>query len=361
MLYDVDRAASGCSFAFLCVLVAACATTPEERESSWMEGAEGSRPDSILEGQGSGADGASPTATLGALPRWHVYREDKDLPSDSPWRVGREVAIREGDENDPAKWVHLSLGRHWISGDRYFDDLMEESHITATDLLMIASDILQHHGNLPRLSASMEIMSFEGEGPDESIEIPLTVAPPPRRGPASARRRGAPAPPPTPRQRAAYDAYVAEVENGVRPGDPPPKPFPGGAGYATRPGEHKETFRCEGGVFYGYKHACIDWQRMRDGEKWEKKLVSWSERYFTLKNVALSPYDKEQLCKWGFSAALVAACLSGIAGCTLGEVITVGGATIPCAMLSGWLCAVPDRIVNNILDCHEWAHRRESR
>lgn len=330
---------SSTSVAAIFALIAACATTPEGPLPSSVEGSVSTPLSAFAQAEESGGSGGSSVAEIPSFPRWRVYRLDVDTPYDSPWHVGQQIAIREGDENNPAKWVRLSLGRHWIAGDRYFDELMQESRIDATDLLMITSDILEHHGRLPRLSAPMGFLAFEGEGsPEVSVEFPYAIPPPPRRHPAPDRRHGKPPAPQTPQQRASYDAYVAAVKNGVRPEDPPPKPFPGDAGYTPNPGEHQETFRCEGGVFHGYKRACTDWQRMRDGEKWAKKLSAWSAHHFDPANVTMSQQDWATLCQVATTVVGLTGCLSAVASCGTAEAMTFGTLTIPCFWIVSVIC-----------------------
>jgi hypothetical protein len=63
--------------------------------------------------------------------------------------------------------------------------------------------------------------------------------------------------------------------NGVRAGDPSPKPAPTDAGYEPAPGEEKETFKCEGGVFHGYKRGCVDFKEMPSSSRWAEKISSF--------------------------------------------------------------------------------------
>ena len=164
--------------------------------------------------------------------------------------------------------------------------------------------------------------------------------------------------PPSDTTAAAVAAAEAEAQqtrdNGVEPGNPAPVPFPG----SGLPGEKPQTFRCEGTIYRGYKSGCIDFQTMPDGVKWEKKLSAWETRFFTRQNViGLNPKDKERLCKLAFNGSVVVSCTSVTLGCALGEVVTVGGVTLPCVALGAFICSMSG-LAANMAECQEWAHKK---
>lgn len=66
--------------------------------------------------------------------------------------------------------------------------------------------------------------------------------------------------------------------NGVRKGDPWPVPAPSDASYEPAPGEQKETFKCEGSVFHGYKRGCVDFTEKSSSAKWTEKVGSFLVR-----------------------------------------------------------------------------------
>jgi hypothetical protein len=304
-------------------------------------------------------------SALEGLPRWHAYLTGTDaLAHDDPRTIdgfGAVVAVREGDEDDRSKWIQLNLTTHWMMGDRYFDELRQARHLTGTDLLTIASDLLQNGSHLPpppgsknkpRSPADLEGDSspynpFPGFLGDDHTGGPVAGRgghsgtpgqPPPGKRAPSAKppviRPSAPPAPPTPAQEAGLRAYL----NGVRRGDPEPRPFPGEAHYRPAPDEREETFKCEGGVFHGYKHACVDFQPMPNGVKWGEKLSAWSGRYFDPKNVAMNREDWTTLCKLSTIVVSLTGCLAVIGSCGLSESMTFGTVTIPCYWLVGTIC-----------------------
>jgi hypothetical protein len=120
----------------MCVSGARCGGTPVSNGSD--ETPRGETADAVSE--------APVAATIGGLPRWHVYLRGRetyvnvatgpgaypDSPIDAD-RLGEIVAIREGDEPKPETWLTLSLATHWKRGDEYFRDLMKAGLVSATD------------------------------------------------------------------------------------------------------------------------------------------------------------------------------------------------------------------------------------
>ena len=321
-------------------------------------------------------DAAAPTD----LPRWRTHLRGKDAltfpfpPTPGPLdHLGGVIAIREGDEDRPERWVSLSLVQHWKKGDRYFEELMAAGVVTGLDLLMITSDLLQHGERLPPIPQRRRSLEDRGDWSpfpglpgspgDDHTGGPIVPRPRPgatRPRPANPRPGGlhpGPGRRPRPPRRPTVPAGEEPLGFGVERGDPAPVPSPFDADYQPRRGERREVFKCESGVYDGYRRACIDFQAMPNGVKWGMKLSGWSGRYFDPKNVAMRPADKEALCKWSFSAAILAACSLTALGCSVGEVVTVGSVTIPCWLLATAVCVGSDKTVGNILDCHAWAYR----
>lgn len=303
------------------------------------------------------------------LPLWHAYILGEDNPGrDYPPTIdfhGQVVAIREAGRFGPQKIIGLSLTDHWMMGDRYFDDRIEAGELTATDLLMITSDILAHRGELPSLPPEIDVPGVSStrsfEGGDWNLLPGLSGSSDPHggatAGSANPSRGGsedagphvgpshrgegwnpATAPhgrsgKPVDRTGSHEDAYI----NGVRPGDPPPKGF-WNSGYRPKPGERPELFRCEGDVYRGYKHACPDFQDTPDGVKWGDKLSRWQGRYFTPNNTNIAATDWEGICKTLVYAMNVLGCAGVTLACAGGEVVTLGAITLPCVAWAALIC-----------------------
>jgi hypothetical protein len=113
----------------------------------------------------SGKPGLAPEAAEWIeenIPEWSVYLGGKgrDLhPGRNPWDEFTNVyyddprdsdvfapviLIRKGEEDDPGKWVQLSLTQHWMKGDRYFDELIECGTLTMMDLIVVMAELAKH-------------------------------------------------------------------------------------------------------------------------------------------------------------------------------------------------------------------------
>jgi hypothetical protein len=61
----------------------------------------------------------------------------------------------------------------------------------------------------------------------------------------------------------------------VLPGDPSPKPAPTDKTYKPRPGEVRETFKCSGEVYYGYRGGCVELSNTSLSAKWLTEIGVW--------------------------------------------------------------------------------------
>jgi len=76
----------------------------------------------------------------------------------------------------------------------------------------------------------------------------------------------------TPSSNPALTKRLQDLENGVEKGDAPPIPSPFDADYRPARGEYRETFKCEGRDYTGYKHNCVDWKATSFSGKWAGKV-----------------------------------------------------------------------------------------
>jgi len=238
---------------------------------------------------------------LQELPSWSLFltgHSSATHPRDLD-RESQMVAIRQGDEDRPERWVVFSLTNAWLEGSKfYFDDLIEEGKLTVLDLVGISFALARNGENeLPLLPYSI-IKDSTGTGPDlwgafrPAEPYPYIDPVPPRRsgsspapgnhGPISNPHRTTPlptwAPPPAPIP-ANNGSRSRDHENGVDPSDStPPRRF-----YDDTPapcGVNREVFRCEGEVYYGYRDRCIDFARVSTQERWSKKMDGTLREYF---------------------------------------------------------------------------------
>jgi hypothetical protein len=265
------------------------------------------------------------------VPQWRVYigGTGRDLhPGTKPWNsftnvyyedprlsdaLAPVILVRKGEENDPRKWIQLDLRRHWLEGDRYFDDLIACSTLTVLDLVVIMGELAKFADSYIQPSPVRVLAAATPEAlrelrqrsaltckeqsiprtPRSGYETPHGPPPPPgwetpdshTYGPgASGGSRGSehPAPPDPTSPRPSLSQAPPRPsppqpasENGVYPGDPPPAPSPFDADYKPRPGEVKETFKCNGAVFYGYKAGCLDLSNASVSMKWSTQIGRW--------------------------------------------------------------------------------------
>lgn len=234
------------------------------------------------------------------LPRWKVLligENDHARGDDRRWsyppsidRAGRIVAVRAGEEENPKEWIALELEQHWMHGDAYLQVLMKQHGLTLLDLLMIHEALVTAGDEPPPAPNELRTMDCYECGPLGPIgpfgpigggddhtgpapgawgpPVPPVPAPePPRRGDRpspSAPKPGKPDPKREEKQRA--------WSNGVRPGDPEPRPAPTDATYVPAPYEIKEAFKCEGSTYYGFKGGCVDFTAMSTSVKWALKI-----------------------------------------------------------------------------------------
>lgn len=362
--------------AALPLLIAGCIAAP---------GSDTAREPSVEPAAASGAalssprgDTASATPSpLAELPSWRVYLQGKDgtgYPADPRPDVidqlGQVVAIREGDERSPERWLFLSLALHWRMGDRYLEALMKAGRVTGTDLLMITADLLQKGERLPPLphrARSQEdrtdwspFPGFPGSpgsggndhtgGPGATSTGDHGTSAPAHRAPGrSPPWHGSVTPPGQPSP-AAEDALHAHL-NGVDSTDPAPRPSPFDAGYSPSRGERREPFKCEGAVYHGYKRACVDFQGTPDGPKWGRKLAGWAGRYFDPKNIGMTPSDRVNLCKVALAIGTFTACAAGSLACVGADVVTFGSVTVPCIWVTLLLCGGHGTVSGLLVDC----------
>jgi hypothetical protein len=340
-----------------------------------------------------------------ALPQWRVFlggTTAEDLHgSRKPWERGRKVyyddapesdvfapviAVRQGDEDNPAKWVQLNLTRHWMAGNRYFSELIECGYVSALDLLVLqfvlATYDTRHEEppSITTLPAATQVALWDvvrrgrascKPGPTKSFGLegvppyggpidgprlpgddhtgpapgrprPRGGGPPPRPRPRGGRgtrgdRHTVRGPQPQPRPDTGPGTpSLREQNNGVRQGDPQAVPSPMDQTYAPVPGDRQERFKCEGTVYYGYKHGCADFQAIPVTTKWQGKLSSWtnSESF----GVNMTHRDWTTLCKALAAMVGPASCLAAIGACGSVDVVTVGAVTIPCIWVTGVIC-----------------------
>jgi hypothetical protein len=229
-----------------------------------------------------------------SIPRWRAYLDGEDYYLDKgrktyfrgPESGGSIVLVRESDLDNPERWFWLHLGESQQKGAGYLHALMREQGLAPEDLIGILF-ALERAGDEPPLITTLAQPqhtrdAFEGGGDRPLLPLPSwdndhrggPVSPSPGaprggRAPKTPARPGRapfnPADPSTQRphprngaERRRVEELAKLAENGVRPGDPPPTPSPLDDAYAPSPGEERETFKCEGDVYYGYKNACVD-------------------------------------------------------------------------------------------------------
>ncbi len=250
------------------------------------------------------------------VPRWRAYLDGKDYYLDKGHKTyfpgveggGSIVLVRESDLDSPERWFWLHLGESQQRGAGYIQTLIHQQDLAPADLIGILF-ALERAGEEPPLITTLTQPqrtqdSFEGGG--ARVLPPLPGFPgwdeDHRGGPVCSKPRAPPhgsgvtlpavprvvpfnpADPSTHRPRARAEAErkrAAEqgrlFANGVLPRDPPPVPSPLDEGYMPSPGEERETFKCEGSIYYGYKGACVDFQAMPRAKKWVVKLGAFLE------------------------------------------------------------------------------------
>jgi hypothetical protein len=324
------------------------------------------------------------------LPKWRVYLSGQDYyyvhgqkQYYETFRGGGDIVlVKEENLNEPATWIYLSLEKSQQRGEGYFDDLMREQHLAPEDLLGIAFALNRTGGSPPLLSTltangvqrgreRFQHMS-EGEGThgpplppgwdnDHRGGPSGTPTTPPHpsggsTGPTPAPPHGPfnPADPSTWRPHPGSKADKKKKEqmkkemelryNGVKPGDPAPKPSPLDAGYTPSKGEEAEVFKCNGEVLVGYKRACPDFQAIPRATKWSEKIGEYLKRHDEM----LREWARENLwaggkgpeCEDNCSIFANFTCLGFSGGLAATCVGLTGGAAGWCmSSVQGWLTA----------------------
>lgn len=226
-------------------------------------------------------------------------------------REAQIIVMREGDAYHWDAWIYLDLKDSWMSGDAYLRELMRAHHLSPLDVLGILSALQQAGDEPPSLASlyppkTLDCYECGPGGPSSWPPLPLPGGDhtgPSAGWPGSGGQAppGLPGPPPgaskggggfNPGDRSTWgpivpgrggspwkpDPKAEERRNGVGEGDPDPTPAPTDAGYHPSLDEKRETFKCEGGVFLGYKRGCIDFQETSFARKWATKLGGFVQR-----------------------------------------------------------------------------------
>lgn len=93
---------------------------------------------------------------------------------------------------------------------------------------------------------------------------------------------------------------------------------------------------CEGTVYFGYRGGCLDFQEKPIDTKMATKLGNWinSDAFIG----KMTSADWTTFCKFAATFVALAGCVAVAGGCGTAEVITIGGATLPCVMVVALLC-----------------------
>lgn len=327
------------------------------------------------------------------------------------------VVVRAGDEERPERWIQLSLYHHWMKGPAYFDALVACGLLSPLDLLAIRA-ALQAYGDRtsePPSIATLPAASFEAvaamrersrivcPAPDDQTRgralrahpegggtVPLTgpdwplpggdhTGPAPSTGKSSGRPGGGVVVPPRgPGSGRGAPGVVTGIpnngfgsnshrndkpstsfhdqQNGVFAGDPKPRRFES-PGYVAGPGEREETFRCEGAVYVGYKHGCVDFWKDSTTSKWDRKIDDFTRSYFavggdTCKRMcnlaAASPGLFTLLCIGSTTEVAGIPCAYIVIASTFGG--WLGGATFPDWCAERWCTSPPPEVSRHA--CH---------
>lgn len=354
--------------AMLIVMATSCAdnTDGAESQASGVGGASAS-------GEAIGQSAEALTAADPYLPRWRVYLAGQDnarsMYPDEVDAQGHIIAVRQADAKGPRKVVHFYLQNHWMTGDKMFENDIAAGKYTSLDLLVINSEILEKHGNLP--PAPPEVMrtlstrvndggdyspfpGFPGSGPGVPGGGPVAGSSHPNGTKPSGNSggtngsngghpggRGGNSAPIGPSRNRREEAR----RNGVRPGDP----YADGSGYPTiypgipgldPLGEGASLFKCEGAVYHGDKTACPDFRGSSIAGKWTDKLSRWTKEHWSKLKGKLTPTKEEYefLCKLFASGAGAATCTIALGGCSAATEVTLGGVVFECAVLLQRFC-----------------------
>jgi hypothetical protein len=213
----------------------------------------------------------------------------------TPQEADHLGTLRLTKNGDTKNSFSLSLYQHWRKGDAYFTDLMKTHSLTPLDLVGILAAI-QHleasWGPLPYPSKKpAPLQTFDcpecgdnppwgpiPEGPNDDHR-----GPPP--GPTTTPPHDHPNPPPAPHGGGSgkgkppvtgpsdkEEQRLHDLENGVGARAPAPLPSPYDLGYTPLPNEHVEVFQCNGKIYRGWKHGCIDFKPVYLTTKWTDKV-----------------------------------------------------------------------------------------
>ncbi len=185
--------------------------------------------------------------------------------------------------------IRFSLKASWLHGDAYIKGLMKQYQLTPLDLVgaMVALEKLDKERSpvsppasgirtldCPECGDNPPWSPFPQEpGDDHRGPAPGGTRPPPQGGqpgnprPHGSGGTGVPAGRGGPGSPNPNAKWIHDREEGIGPHDPAPVPSPFDDGYWPKRSESPEDFKCEGHVYHGYQHACIDWKEMRDDTK----------------------------------------------------------------------------------------------
>lgn len=358
------------------------------------------------------------------IPRWSVYLGGKghDLhPGRHPWNSFTSVyyddpgesdlfapviLVRKGEENDPSRWIQLSLTQHWMKGDRYFDELIECGTLTMMDLVVVMSELAKYADSYvepspiyPLEAATPQALrelrdrsraTCKDESPTKLHafagieEGPYGPPHPPGWGDGPESHTNGPGPMgsvdgnghPLPSDPTSTRPSISQVppnpspprtaeQNGVGPGDPKPKPSPFDKGHEPRPGEMRETFKCNGEVLYGYRAGCTDLSNTSLAWKWVSQAATWwniSGTGYALEDIRTKIQDvlfrhgtlKQCInrCNWmGRMENALGVMIAIIVTGTPKGLLTIAGATGTGALATSWLAdTVKEQCIDQVCE-----------
>lgn len=296
------------------------------------------------------------------VPIWNAYigglgKDSKRSHPDDNDLYAPIIFVRAGDEDAPKKWLEFRLWYHWMMGDAYFEKLVECGLVSSLDLLSMRAALQDHKD---QKTSPPSIFTLSAATPDAVLALdqrsrsacPGNAAPKPFKtlyegrgdfnplpgiiagpnsdhlGPGPSAGRGGSSlpkgvtPPPKgkPSRNDPPQTSLLDQKNGVFRGAPKPIPFSNPT-YDPRLGEKEETFRCNGTIYRGFKHGCVDFWNDSTTRKWDQKMGAFTENYFSMKSGACVA-----MCK---TAAWTPATLGWICSYTGAKAI----AGVPCAFV----------------------------
>jgi len=318
---------------------------------------------------GESPEAVEPARDLPAVPAWKAYigaprghqarygafSTRPDLVDGSAY-----VVLVPQADGGPAQPIPLFLRQAWRYGDLYFERLTQQMGLTPLDwigILVAIRDLEEHPKLLPPTHALLVGPTFEegATGPAAPPFPPLPgddhQGPWPTKGGGQTGPSGAPTPPHPPPPRpddtsppplpAVPPGWEHRAQDGIFPGDWPhlgwiPPHFPEPEGFVPVSGEEEAFFRCAGRLYVGYESGCVDFQEKTPGAKWTAKLGAWigSKSFFG----HMTASDWEVFCKFATTFVGFTSCAALLLACGAAEVVTIGGVTMPCAVVGQMLC-----------------------